>query len=587
MAGAVGGLGLPIRDPARDPAATRPSASALDPITMAMHLHGSFSEGAGSMEAHLSEARRLGVDVLWWTDHDFRVAAHGYRKAVRFDGPEEYEGSLWWRWEERRGGPLGPAKGTFVDDPHSPDEPGRALRLSAKGTAEDWGELTFLGSAWNRTYTTSVADTSLELDVLVESVGTNAEFLTELVLSHHPAAADRPAGQYRLRYVLNGAASRSRRAEGLLGVVELPAPRGRWHRLTLPLVEDLRALWPDMVAEDNALTEVRLAVRARRGATARAVADRLRFRRGGRDGDGGLALHRETIRRLAERFPDQRQCESLEVSLVRHLNWFGETVTMPDFDGPPVKDNSVAAAAEMVRLIHRNGGLASYNHPLPGGADAGGRLGRHLVETRALGCEIVEIGCGQNLGSLLQAFDISARNAVFFTATGVTDDHSGLDWLRQDANYLTGVWARSARIPDLLDALRAGRAWFVDPLGWRGELDLSVGDREGAMGGVLVASARTQQVRIVATDLPRDGVLEIVSGPVDLGGPSAATETRTVPAGKVRGGGYDLRVQPGAGRYLRVQVRDASGEIVGVGNPVWLLREEPPAGVPSERLLLG
>jgi predicted metal-dependent phosphoesterase TrpH len=47
---------------------------------MAMHLHGSFSEGTASMDAHLKQAQRLGVDVLWWTDHDFRVAALGYRR---------------------------------------------------------------------------------------------------------------------------------------------------------------------------------------------------------------------------------------------------------------------------------------------------------------------------------------------------------------------------------------------------------------------------------------------------------------------------------------------------------------------------
>lgn len=47
---------------------------------MAMHIHGSFSEGMASYGAHLRQPRRTGVNVIWWTDHDFRVAAHGYRQ---------------------------------------------------------------------------------------------------------------------------------------------------------------------------------------------------------------------------------------------------------------------------------------------------------------------------------------------------------------------------------------------------------------------------------------------------------------------------------------------------------------------------
>ena len=40
------------------------------PIRMAMHIHASFSEGTASMQAHLAEAERTGVDVIWWTEHE-------------------------------------------------------------------------------------------------------------------------------------------------------------------------------------------------------------------------------------------------------------------------------------------------------------------------------------------------------------------------------------------------------------------------------------------------------------------------------------------------------------------------------------
>ena len=37
----------------------------VKPISMAMHIHGPFSEGGASFEAHLHQARDLGVDLVW------------------------------------------------------------------------------------------------------------------------------------------------------------------------------------------------------------------------------------------------------------------------------------------------------------------------------------------------------------------------------------------------------------------------------------------------------------------------------------------------------------------------------------------
>src|SRR5687768_13620784 len=43
-----------------------------------MHLHGSMSEGAASCLAHDHMAAVTGhAEVLWWTDHDFRVSNFG------------------------------------------------------------------------------------------------------------------------------------------------------------------------------------------------------------------------------------------------------------------------------------------------------------------------------------------------------------------------------------------------------------------------------------------------------------------------------------------------------------------------------
>ncbi len=582
--GVVAGLGRPMSD---KPPSARPSQASLVPVCMAMHIHGPFSEGIASYQAHLSEAHRIGVDMVWWTDHDFRIDAHGYHQAVHFDGPVEKENGVAWTWTERRIGPLRSASGTFVTRPHSPDEPGRALRLQARADHDTWGELWYAGKAWNWTYSTCLADTTVELDVHATRVGPDAVLAVDIDLSYHPAVGSRPAGQYRLQYRIGGTPTVRRRARGLLGIVEIPAPRGRWRRVALRPVRDIAAIWPDLVAADNSLYQLRMGALTRRGHPVDVVVDRLRFRRTERNPAAALALRRGVLRHYAGRYPGVRQSDTAEISLVRHLNWFGGELVLPPYPrGAPRKDNSVAAAQAMVQFIKGHGGIASYNHPMQGDVDSPQALSRLLITTRALGADIVEIGCKQKLDSLLQVFDVSARNAVYFTATGVTDDHSGIDWITQRANYLTYVWSRSFDVPDLVSALTAGRAWFVDPAKWRGELDLQVRGVQ-AMGGVLVGAAGTEPVRVIATGVPKDGALEIVTGPVDRAGPDhpdPLTSRQIVPAARLGPGHVDIDVETGGGTYLRAVVHAADGTIAGVGNPVWLL----PAGtvdVPATRML--
>ena len=605
VATGAAGVGLGLSRAGELPAALglRSGGADPEPVTMAMHLHGSFSEGQASMAAHLAQAQRLGVDVVWWTDHDWRMSGYGYREAVHFDGLEEDEDGRWWRWTPEREGALRVGGGELVDEPRSPDEPGRALRLVASGEGTMW----YAASAWNFTYRTSLADTELELDVLRETAA--GRLLVEVTASYHPATGGRPAGQYAVCYEVGGdRPGVARRAEGLRGVVELPAAAGRWQRLRLRPVDDLAAIWPDLVAEDNSLYRLRIGLTAGpvaplggtaravppggtahadpAGSTARAVVDRLRLRRTERAGQAGLHLRDELMRRYATRYPRVAQRSGLEVSLVRHLNWYGGDLRLPDYGGrPPVIDPSLPAAEAMVGLVHRAGGLVSYNHPMQGEVAQPDALARLLVDRRALGCDLVEIGYPGDLGKLLWVLDATARNAVFYTGVGVSDDHAGTDWLEQRANYLTGVWAASTGTADLLGGLRAGRAWFANPKHWRGVLDLRCAGR-GAMGGALVTAYPRVDLTVLATELPAGGALELLVGRADLAGAEpAVVRTTTVPARQVRGGSYQASVEPGGGAYVRAVVRAGDGSVAGVGNPLWLLRRDPPHGIPADRRL--
>jgi hypothetical protein len=589
---AVGTLGIPTSAQSAQPGA--PAARReLEPVNMAMHVHGSLSEGTASMAAHLDQATRFGVDVVWWTDHDFRMSAHGYTTAVGFDGPSEGGGPTLWQWQQTPEGSPAAAVTDYVTDPHSPEEDGKALRLTVAGGGDRLAGLWLTGVAWNTVYSTSFFDTALTLDVLAEELGEDAMFAVEILSSHHPATGGRPAGQYRLRYLLGPTPHRTSMApdpaDPLLGVCVLPRDGGElgggWRRLVLRPAKDAAAAWPDIEAGDNSLRTLRIGALSRGGHTARVVVDRLRFDRSRRTGDAPLEFRTELSRRYRARYPSVSQLQSTEISLIRHLNWFGGELRLPDYgDRPPLRDNSIEPARQMVDHIHAAGGLASLNHPLEYASD-GRRLGAHLVETGAQGCDIVEIGCTQDVDQLMDTFDITARNALFYTATGTSDAHMGVDWFNDGQPWITSVWARSQQVPDLLDPLRAGRAWVWHAARWRGELDLWVPGGP-SMGGVDVGDRPRVPVAILATELPGDGALEIVQGEVDLAGPrrpAPAVEQTTVPASQVRHGTVELSVERRQGRYVRATVRDAAGNVAGFSNPIWLLPKATQVAVPGPR----
>ena len=539
------------------PAAAAPPPAKLVPVSMATHVHGPFSEGVASYAAHLEQARRYQVDVVWFTDHDFRIAASGHRQAVHFDGVTEDEQGMAWTWKEHVVGRPGSHSADFVGSPRSPhDGGGSALRLAATGA----GAVRFEGVAWNSMANACIADTELGLDVLPEKVGDGGALTVDLQLSNQPGK-----GILRIAYHIGGVDKVTHEADGAHGVVRLPARAGVWQRITMVPRADVAKLWPDVVAGDNALTGLALEVRH-----GRFVVDRLTFTRARRAGQAGEQLRAEVLGAVAKQYPDVTHHRALEVSMVRHLNWFGGDLTLPEFPSPPLRDNDAALTASMVRRLHAHGGLVCWNHPM----DVAKRdeLAKLVVSQRALGADLVEIG-RDPFEDLLWVYDVAARNCVFFTALGSSDDHDATDWAANEEHFVSHVWSPSKGRADLLRALSAGAAWFTDLTSYRGAMDLRVGG-VSYMGAVLVGSAAVP-VDASATRLPKGATLEVVTGKVGTG-LKPSTKAIVSKAGKQR-----VNLKPGT--YVRAQVRLKDATIAGVSNPLWLLAKAPATPVPAAR----
>ena len=82
---------------------------------------------------------------------------------------------------------------------------------------------------------------------------TDAGSVVQVETSYRPATGGRPAGVYTLDYRVGS--EPGRRLDGpLVGVVEV-APEDGWQTLTLRMIDDVRAFWPDLVAEDSGLAQ--------------------------------------------------------------------------------------------------------------------------------------------------------------------------------------------------------------------------------------------------------------------------------------------------------------------------------------------
>ena len=569
---------------------------------MAMHVHASFSEQAGSMAAQLAQAQSNGVNVLWWTDHDHRMQARNYRRVVHFTSltAETGDGKAW-NWTRRTSGSLSGTSAGGIDAESSPNDPvvGGSLRVSAQSPSSSLATLGYYAethsAGWNER--TSLYGQAWTFDVKPRSISADGYIELLLNTSYHPATGGRPAGAYSVSYRFGGPnAPESRVAQGLKGIVTLPAVTDAWNSVTINPCSDIAALWPEMDSRD--FSSVGISFNAgSTGSLAEGLFDYLRFERQYTAGDVPLETQQAIGAGYAARFPGVTQQQGLEMSARDpHLNWFGGAVSLPQYPSVLTTSSYLAFMQAQVATVHSAGGLVSYNHPYgssnpallsTAAQDAGlVKVAGTLLANRALGADILEVGypkrAGFDLDHHLRLWDALSRNAVFLTGNGTNDDHAGTNWWGPSNNWVTSAWANGTSEAELLTALRAGRVW-TGSLRNKGSLDLLV-DGVCPMGSASVSALSQRSVQVFATGIPSGGRLDVLRGQVDFAGTAALDSNATLVASySAVAGSTTLSVDTTTSCFVRLVMRTSTGTIVSVSNPVWLLRETPAAGIPAAR----
>ncbi len=591
--GVRGGLWLPAT------AAAATNAAGLTAYRHAMHVHSSYSEGGASLQAQIVEAIASGCHVLHTTDHDWRMSAYSAPDVFHFaTSPETVTGRKY-SWRAGSSGSFAAKGGGIVGSPVSPFDaaPNKgSLKVEATsagtGLARHWFALN--GGASNNCHRTNIGGQSLQLDVYADSVGLDGWGELLLTLSYRPplttSNGTRQGGIYKISYRF-GTASGSHSVTGTSGIVTILVEPQQWTVVQIDPAADIAALWPDVVAADNVLGGLSLGVGSRRRFLTRVFFGNLRFSRSQTFGDEPLQAQQHLITTYRERYPQLQIAQGVEVSgSSEHANWFFT---------PGLTNYTEVDPADAYRytadMMHAAGGLASINHPFGGGGaalrpettqdDLRRQVASNLLSRQLGGVDILETGFRQRAGVSLEThLDLTAttwRNGYWVTANGVNDNHAGTygSWLKETNRFFTGVWQSLATPDSAYEGLRRG-AVFVGELGsFGGALDLNV-DAAVAMGTASVRpDLSTRTLLITALDLPGSATIELIRGPVDYSGAldPGTVVVATLPGDQFVAGPVGVAVDTATSCFVYVTVVNSAGRRVAFSNPVFLLRESPPA----------
>ena len=151
--------------------------------------------------------------------------------------------------------------------------------------------------------------------------------------------------------------------------------------------------------------------------------------------------------------------------------------------------------------------------------------------------------------------------------TGVSDSHGSTNgaWTDNPNNFVTWVYARSARKADLIEGLQQGRAFFGDITLFDGTIELRA-DSGARMGDIVITKAAQDVIEIdIAGAQPGDRLRLVQSGDVIEEGPvDARRYTRK----------HDITIS-GPVTCIRVELYSEDLAAKAFSNPLCYVRSAP------------
>ncbi len=476
-------------------------------LSAQLHIHGSFSEGTGTMQSHATRADALGLDVVWWTDHELAYYPRGYLELPGFDFESgSLDRTLDAAWHAHREvvaqwktyvETFDEASATASADAARHGDFGLRLtgdRVATRdGTQQAYGvsvvsqprvQTHQLMAGVHLSFSYRPVATSSDSALFIEiPIGLDADQTTTInhgyrVVFYHPADSTLAEDDGRTAWI------------PLTGATE------RWSEVSVNLSEVVDDSFPEL-ALDAHVDLARAEIRTLHRGTVTYDLDDFAFSQDIR-GTELLEVQQSYLDGLGT---TARHHVGLEWSWLHdeHLTVFGENWSfIPFWDG---NDHDVY---EGVDQAHGEGSIVALAHMFGTGGDALDEAARRsmvmqtmaeLLAAEAYGCDLLEVGYREREGTLddhLAVWDTLTERGIYLTGTGVSDHHNDSDWAAQPNNLVTWVSSPSDARDDLVWNLRRGAAWLGDPdyfPGAEAEITLSAPDLRADMGQVVVGAS--------------------------------------------------------------------------------------------------
>ncbi len=262
-----------------------------------------------------------------------------------------------------------------------------------------------------------------------------------------------------------------------------------------------------------------------------------------------------------------------------HANAIGVT----DFVDFQLGSPRLPTLGKLFDELNAQGAILSINHPsLPSGevCMGCGWTAKDTDWSRVTAIEVINgstlrTGGAEGPTSGIRFWDNLLKQGYRLTAIGGSDNHDATDRAGEKQAPIgkptTVVYASELSTKGIIEGVKSGRA-FIDVAGLPGimlDMEGSVGSTYAVMGETLaLASAQSATITVAHSPMPGDPKLTLVTHNVTITPPSPAAPSARPPARLLTRTSVTLNDGAASG-YLRPELRDASGKLLLLGNPIY------------------
>ena len=541
---------------------------------MAMHIHTCHQPG-GSMEGHMYNAKKLGMQYIHFTDHDGRLG----RKANEFSSFDFSLGAIEYSEPNVNKSMVGFES---VGECEISSEVGKITARALGNGAEYTESGITLKSAGKRHTSSLLSDISIKLNLDFDIVG-DAEFCIDITLSQRPP-------EYKMAHVKYVFSEPCEYSE-LTHYVKLEKASDGIY--TLNLSRDCEGC-EEIGGLDNALSGISFLFKARNGARASLEISKLEIER---IYDPQLVLDKQRI--LADKIGQKygiKPFVTYEISHAgQHKNVYSSFVPIINYEqlGYSVTEE------EAVLHVKKYGGVFGYNHPFENGkfnSVDGDRdvinsivldEAKRLSDLNVYGASVMEVGFFDGRGKFLRSdyfklWDLLTLDGIFITGCGDSDSHyNSLGWF--DGQNCCSYVAAPKELPFPVseevfnESLKAGRVYFGDPVYINFPIDFYSG--KTLMGGILTAKSEEDKKTL---SFRADGVEKGYAIDVIING----EKTQRITVNSDADSNFDFELSaPLPVNFARIEIFNKDERCILMTNPIYLVREDLfKKEIPSNRL---